>query len=105
MNDVQVIQKNDGEKIQWEQNDFVLSFDSDALAVNCSRYQKDWPVHLDICRDGSGNLSIGTAGATHYVAEIDIPATTYTPGNSEEDPPVADPLNMGDVTLTLWAIS
>ena len=31
INDVQVIEKNTGEKIQWEQDGYRLSFDDDAL--------------------------------------------------------------------------
>ena len=33
INDVQVIEKNTGEKIQWEQDGYRLSFDDDALSV------------------------------------------------------------------------
>jgi len=101
---IKVVEKNEGQKIAWEQNGKVLAFDDYALAINCDRYRKDWPVHLDICRDSSGNLSVGTAGATKYVAEIDIPAATYTPGETEEDPPVINPIDMSEVALTLWAI-
>lgn len=104
MNNVQVVDKNEGPKVPWEQSNYVLAFDDYALAVNCNRYRKDWPVHLNICNDGTGNLVIGTVGAARYVAEIDIPAATYTPGETEEDPPVIDPLDMADVVLTLWAV-
>lgn len=104
---VQVVEKNEGTKIEWEQtgsNGKVLAFDDYALAVNCERYRKDWDVHLDVCVDAAGNLTIGTVGATKYVAEINIPAATYHPGETEEDPPVIDPIDMSAVVLTLWAI-
>ena len=104
---VKVIEKNPGQKIQWEQTGSggkVLAFDDFALSINCERYRKDWPVHIDVCVDAAGNLTIGTIGATKYVAEIDIPAATYTPGETVEDPPVIDPIDMSEVVLSLWAI-
>ena len=39
INDVQVIEKNTGEKIQWEQDGYRLSFDDDALSVKVTKYQ------------------------------------------------------------------
>lgn len=41
INDVQVIEKNTGEKIQWEQDGYRLSFDDDALSVKVTKYQGD----------------------------------------------------------------
>ncbi len=30
------------------------------LAIKCDKYQKDWPVHKDICMDADGDLTMGT---------------------------------------------
>ena len=47
INDVQVIEKNTGEKIQWEQDGYRLSFDDDALSVKVTKYQGDEARTLD----------------------------------------------------------
>ena len=44
INDVQVIEKNTGEKIQWEQDGYRLSFDDDALSVKVTKYQATRPA-------------------------------------------------------------
>ena len=73
-------------------------------------------------RAGAGNLTIGTESGLRYVAQVMIPAATYTetPIQTEEGvEPLAEgsgdgmnstvqreqnPLDMGDVTLVLWSI-
>jgi hypothetical protein len=111
-----IIEKNSGQKIQWEQNGYVVSFANGELALNCQAYQRDWAVHLDICSNDCGQLVIGTQIGSDYVAELDIPSTEYIypeapeefDGESEmnEAPaPVFMPLDMGKVTLSLWAIA
>lgn len=95
--------------------------------LNAAKYQKDWPVEVDICRDKADNLTIGTASGLRYVAQVMIPAATYTETvNEEPEAPEADaegteqtenggmnqqnvqrdknPLDMGDVTVVLWSI-
>ena len=57
INDVQVIEKNTGEKIQWEQDGYRLSFDDDALSV---KVQGDAARPLDVCRERGGYLMLGT---------------------------------------------
>lgn len=77
---------------------------------------------VDICKDKAGNLTIGTESGLRYVAQVMIPAATYTetPIQTEEGAePLAEgsgdgmnstvqreqnPLDMGDVTLVLWSI-
>ena len=56
INDVQVIEKNTGEKIQWEQDGYRLSFDDDALSVKVTKYQDDEARTLDVCMDRGGDL-------------------------------------------------
>ncbi len=124
---VKVIEKNAGEKIAFEQSGTRLIFGDDEIMLNAAKYQKDWPVEVDICRDKADNLTIGTASGLRYVAQVMIPAATYTETVIEEpEAPEADaegadqtenggmnqqnvqrdknPLDMGDVTVVLWSI-
>ena len=122
-----VIEKNAGEKIAFEQSGTRLIFGDDEIMLNAAKYQKDWHVEVDVCRDKSGNLTIGTGSGLRYVAQVMIPAATYTETVIEEpEAPEADaegteqtenggmnqqnvqrdknPLDMGDVTVVLWSI-
>lgn len=123
---VKVIEKNKGRKIDWKQNAAKLTFGDDELTVNVAKYQKDWPVQLDICGDQNRNLVLGAGEGRYYVAQVDIPATKYTepqpiePDEAEIEaqtengegggmqqrftPAEVIPMEMSDVTLTLWAI-
>lgn len=121
-NDVIVIEKNTGEKIAYDQNGTRLIFGDDEIMINAAKYQKDWDVEADICKDKSGNLTIGTESGLRYVAQIMIPAATYTetvidtPEAQSSDPGEGNEmnrttiqrdkneLNMGDVSLVLWSI-
>ena len=96
-----IIEKNAGEKIPYEVTGKKITFDDD-LTINLAKRQKDDPEHIDVCFDRDGELVIGTAAGRAYVAEIDIPARTYTEGNEGESIP--DELDMDAVTLSLWAI-
>ena len=124
---VKVIEKNEGQKIAWKQSTTKLTFGDDELMVNVAKYQKDWPVQIDICGDKDGNLVLGVGEGRYYVAQVDIPATKYTepqpiePDEAEAEalaegengegggmqqrftPAEVIPLEMSDVTLTLWA--
>lgn len=119
---VQVIDKNAGKKIQWEQTGERLSFDDEALSVKCSKYQQDEKVTLDIMRNRSGALiiraesgsrsgalNIGAESGIRYVAQITVPAAEYdttTEGEGEEATTIRTKkeLDMSQVVLTLWAI-
>uniref|UniRef100_UPI003FEF4FD4 hypothetical protein n=1 Tax=Candidatus Fimenecus sp. TaxID=3022888 RepID=UPI003FEF4FD4 len=118
---VKVIEMNEGEKIAYEQTGTRLFFGDDEIMINAEKYQKDWDVQVDICKDKSGNLTIGTESALRYVAQIAIPAATYTETpialaaetedtenevgtNTDNIQRDKNPLNMGDVTLSLWSI-
>lgn len=102
-----VFDKNTGEKISYTVNGTKICFD-DTLTIKCEKYQKDWPVHKDICMDTDGDLTMGTGAGLYYVAEIDIPAREYQEAEVVEGDvevaPVALPLDMDKVTLTLWAL-
>ena len=98
-----IVNKNEGTKIPYDLNGTKLCFDDD-LTINLAKRQEDWPVHIDICYDADKALVIGAVVGRSYVAEIDIPEREYTPGETEDDPPVPVPLDTDKVTLTLWAI-
>lgn len=119
-NKVKVIEMNEGEKIAFEQSGTRLYFGDDELMVNAAKYQKDWDVAVDICKDKSGNLTIGTESALRYVAQIEIPAATYTetviPQSEDAEAGEGEgmnrdniqrdknPIDMGGVKLSLWSI-
>lgn len=105
-----IVNKNEGEKIPYEQNGNKVCFDDD-LTINLAKREEDEAVHIDICYDGDGALVVGAAAGRRYVAEIDIPAREYTETEEETEEgeqtkirrePV--PLDMDKVTLTLWAV-
>jgi hypothetical protein len=105
-----IANKNEGEKIPYEQNGNKVCFDDD-LTINLAKREEDEAVHIDICYDGDGALVVGAAAGRRYVAEIDIPAREYTETEEETEEgeqtktrrdPV--PLDMDKVTLTLWAV-
>ena len=105
MANVKVIEKNVGPKIDYEQDGTRLYFGDDEIMVNCAKYQKDWPVGVDICKDRGGNLTIGTESALRYVAQLEIPPIQYVEEEIDEEiqrTPL--PIDMGDVTLILWSI-
>ena len=126
-NKATVIEKNAGQKIDFEQSGTRLIFGDDEIMLNAAKYQKDWNVEVDICRDKSGNLTIGTGSGLRYVAQVEIPAATYTETEIEAEEPAEapaaedmtegdgmnqkttiqrdkNPLDMGDVTVILWSI-
>lgn len=122
-NKVTVTEKNAGQKIDFEQSGTRLIFGDDEIMLNAAKYQKDWDVEVDVCRDKSGNLTIGTGSGLRYVAQVEIPAATYTETEIEAEEPAEapaaegdgmnqkttvqrdkNPLDMGDVTVVLWSI-
>ncbi len=50
-NNVKVIEKNAGPKIAYEQTGTCLIFGDYELMINAAKYQKDWDVTVDICKD------------------------------------------------------
>lgn len=109
-NNVQVIEKNEGQKVEFVQSGTRMFFGDDEIMVNCSKYQKDWPVHLDICANKDRNLVIGVGEGLYYVAQLDIPPIEYEEQveivsdieGMPEPPRIAKPIDMGKVILTLW---
>lgn len=109
INDVQVVQKDTGEKIQWEQDGQRLSFDDEALTVKVPKYQGDEARTLDVCRTRTGDLMLGVQPSGRYVAQIEIPAAEYeetTTGEGEEmtTTRTRKELDMAAVKLILWSV-
>lgn len=103
-----VVEKNAGTKIPYSVRTTKITFDDD-LTINLAKREQDWPVHIDICYDEDRELVIGTAAGRSYVAEIDIPERSYvetveTVDGEEVTQREPVPLNMANVTLSLWAI-
>lgn len=108
-----VVEKNQGAKIPYQVEGTRITF-ADDLSINLAKREEDWPVHIDICAGATGELVIGAAAGRTYVAEVDIPARTYVDidgpdvlsDGEETNQPQSEavPLDMDEVTLTLWAV-
>lgn len=126
---MKIVEMNEGAKIAYEVDDTKLDFAGGALTVDLDRYRRDYPVTKDVMADGDGNLVLGTGGR-YYVAQVEIPANTYSQAPAEEEAtealaeaeqdtpvgpeteqeaqtaaPVMDPLDMDKVTLRLWSVA
>lgn len=106
---MKIEEKNDGQKINYSVNENVIVFD-DTISVNVTKYQRDTENTIDLCIDKDMELTTGLG--KWYAANIIIPPKKYNMvdtgiedenGNSIYER-VADPLNMDDVTLILWAL-
>jgi len=101
---MQIIEKNEGAKIAYEENGTMVFLGDYELMINASKYQRDWPVHIDICSNRDNQLVVGTGEGLYYVAQFDIPETKYTEPVTEEETPEPIPIDMKEVTLTLWSL-
>ena len=104
-----VNKKNQGNYVQYELTGSKLSIRQGELALDLSRYERDYPVHLDISENAYGMLVMGSS--YRYVAEIDIPAREYQIEKGEKDDLGFPKLSKKAVTfdaekvsLTLWAV-
>ena len=69
-----VINMNKENKIDYEIIGNKIIF-ADELMLNLEKYERDDPMHIDVCRDEFGCLCMGLAN--NYVAQIDIQAREY----------------------------
>ena len=123
---MKIIEKNAGQKIDYELNGTKLSFADGALTLDLARRQRDNAVTLDIMVDSEGSLTTGKG--LYYAAQVEIPPTEYDEkiipapepveqedsedenatggmgGNRETVQRTPRPLNTDDVTLYLFAI-
>ena len=98
-----VIEKNQGTKIAHEVSGTRLYLGDDELMFNLTKYQRDWPVHIDVCTNRDGMLVVGTGDGLYYTAQVDIPPIEYAESTEGEGGGPL-PLDMDAVTLTLWSI-
>lgn len=86
-----------------------IDFDDGELIINLKKKERDDPVHLDICKDYTGGLIMGTGSdAREYVAQIDIPARRYVDvedeGSESGYTREAVPFDIDLCTLALWEL-
>lgn len=104
-----VIEKNEGKKIEYiEEGNNLISF-RDELFFNLARYERDYPVEIDICENHFGMLTAGVS--EKYIAQIKIPAREYEKvenGTDKEGNSIIEreavPFNMDNTTLILWSL-
>lgn len=72
-----VIELNEGRKIEYELCGTKLDFADGTLTMNLAKYQRDYPVTKTITGDAEGNLLIDGSDSRFYVAEMEIPAIEY----------------------------
>ena len=112
---IQVIEKNEGTKLDYEVVGSKLFLGDDEIMMNLAKYEKDEPVHIDVVRtwDGALATSIGKNNdELSYAAQIDIPARAYTekvekvPAVGEMEQTTKEPVkfDISRCLLTLWAI-
>jgi len=101
---IQIIEKNEGPKIAHEENGTMVFLGDNEMMLNMAKYQRDWPVHIDICSNRDNQLVVGTGEGLYYVAQFDIPATKYTEPETGEEAPEPIPIDMSEVVLTLWSL-
>ncbi len=108
---MQIIEKNEGNKIAFEENGTMVFLGDNELMLNASKYQRDWPVHIDVCSNRDNQFVVGTGEGLYYVAQLDIPAAKYTEPPEVEpeygmdgESPKLIPIDMSEVILTLWSI-
>lgn len=104
-----IVEKEPGTKVEYSASGNRISFRGGELSLDLSRFERDFPVHIDICENAYGMLTMGIS--RKYVAQIDIPAREYTEvqdGVDEEGNPKMVmqpvPFSMDNVTLTLWEV-
>lgn len=98
--------KNEGTKIDYTINCNQLTLGNE-LILNLAEYEKDFPVHLDICLNDEGLLVLGLG--EKYIAQLDIAPRQYIypkANDDEEEEPskIALPFDIKQVTLTLWGM-
>jgi hypothetical protein len=106
-NPVNVVEVNDGTKIDWEQSGTKIFFGDDEIMVNVAKYQRDEERTIDIVIARDGTLAIGADSGIRYAAQIEIPANEYNyieNEETEETEKVKVPLDMANVILKLWSI-
>ena len=77
--------KTAGEHIGYSIDGNCIVFGDNDLSLNLANREMDEPVIIDICKDSNGFLVVGAATGERYVAQVEIPARTYTTLAADED--------------------
>lgn len=93
-----VIEKNEGTKVDYMVEGNKITFGDDEIMLNLIKYERDEAQTIDICRDDDKILIAGPS--KYFVANINIPAKQYE--DPEKTIPV--PFSMDNVELVLWAL-
>lgn len=113
--------KTPGTTISYSTTDEVITFGDNDISLNLKNRQRDVDINIDICADINGSLVIGPTTGLSYVAQIKIPAKTYSilevenqstdtettaeDGDDFDTPTtqrVASDFNIADCEITLW---
>ncbi len=103
-----IVSMNEGTKIDYELSGAKLSLCDDTITLNLAKYQKSYEVTKDIMVDSEGDITTGEG--LYYIAQIVIPAFTYTEATTTDEDGeevttrTIDALNTDDVTLKLFSI-
>lgn len=77
--------KTEGTQVIYSVNGDCIVFGDNDLSLNLANREMDEKVLIDICKDSNGFLVVGAATGERYVAQIEIPARTYTEVAAEEN--------------------
>lgn len=103
-----IIEKTGGDKVSIEIEGTKIIFGDDEMTLNLQKYERDDPVHIDICLNLLGFLTFGVSD--RYAVQIDIPAREYEyidSGEKDENgaarlEKTAKEFDMNRVEITLW---
>lgn len=105
---MKIVEKNEGTKIPYSIDGTKLTF-NDEITLDLSKYERDFSVHLDVCRNSYGMLTMGLSN--NYVAQVDIPERSYTyedNGVDADNIPIQQKIPVDfspdNITLTLWKV-
>lgn len=110
-----IVKVTEGNYIDYSVSKNKITF-NDELMINVAKYERDFPVTVDVCIDKYGSVTTGLG--LKYAAQVEIPARGYnevTVANPDYNPedetsqetittrePVA--FSMDNVTMKLYAI-
>lgn len=98
--------KTAGEHIGYSIDDNCIVFGDNDLSLNLANREMDEPVIIDICRDSNGFLVVGAATGVRYIAQVEIPARTYTEAVAEsaEEGTIVEavPFDIDNCTIYLY---
>lgn len=109
--------KTPGNHVAYATTDKSVIFGDEDLSINLKNRQKDEAVTIDVCEDINGELTMGTAAGQRYVAQVEIPARTYTE-TEEKNPAYVEggteseyvvkrepmPFDIDTCTIYLWGL-